>query len=70
MSDRGESLVARIVGFFQRNPDEFLTYEDMAVKFDCTPERAAKATENAVTLGMCESREVIKLVRLRFGEKR
>lgn len=54
-----ESLVARIVGFFERNPDDWLSLDDMAVKFDCTADQAQKALQNALTLGMATKRETL-----------
>jgi hypothetical protein len=37
------ALTRRILAWFTKNPEEFLTYDDMAVKFDCTPKQAAGA---------------------------
>ena len=38
-----DSLQNRIRQFFLNNPDEELTYKDMAIKFDCTPDAAKTA---------------------------
>ena len=38
-----DSLQNRIRQFFLANPDEELTYRDMATKFDCTTEQAKGA---------------------------
>ena len=35
-----ESLTNRIRQWFMDNPDEELSYRDIAVKFECTPEAA------------------------------
>lgn len=37
------ALTRRIMEFFERNPEEWLTYEDMAIKFDVTEEQARNA---------------------------
>ncbi len=44
-----EALTDRIASFFRRNPHEWLTFEDMGVKFDCTPQQAQKACEHLTT---------------------
>jgi len=40
------SLASRICAFFSNNPDEMLTYSDIAVKFDCTVEQARNAVND------------------------
>jgi hypothetical protein len=42
------SLQNRIRQFFIANPDEELTYRDMAVKFDCTTEQAQGAVRELI----------------------
>jgi hypothetical protein len=36
MSYRPNAVQNRIIAFFEANPDEELTVDDMCVKFDCT----------------------------------
>lgn len=40
---RSERLPARIEAFFQANPTEYLTYEDISQKFGCTEDEARMA---------------------------
>lgn len=40
-----DSLAGRIRSFFAACPDEELTYDDMAVKFGCTPYQARLAVK-------------------------
>jgi hypothetical protein len=35
VADPSARLASRIEAFFTANPGEYLSYEDMAVKFDC-----------------------------------
>lgn len=48
---RPDSLLRRIEAFFRANPDEWLTYPDMAVKFECTAKQAAQAVHELKRLG-------------------
>lgn len=38
-----DAIAARIAAFFRLNPDEALTWDDMALKFNCTPKQAERA---------------------------
>lgn len=38
-------LASRIRSFFTARPDEELTYDDMAIKFDCTHQQAKDAVK-------------------------
>ncbi len=63
MGTHTKSLTQRIAAYFRRNPDEALTYADMALKFDCTEQQARVACDNIVhAYGM--RRESVPLVRL------
>lgn len=68
MNSRGpapnpDSLRGRIRGFFEMNPDEFLTWDDMCTKFDCTKEQAVNAIKAIRSRGRLEF-EVISVVRV------
>lgn len=57
------SLMARIEAFFRANPDEWLTWADMAVKFDCTEQQAQRAMETLRLGGRLEW-ERVSMIRL------
>lgn len=40
MKHRKHSLAGRLAAFFEANPDECLTLQDIETKFDCTRRRA------------------------------
>lgn len=64
---RAESLSNQIAAFFRRNPEEWLSYSDMATKFDTTEEAAQKACDYLVIrYGL--KRETMRLVRIAPGE--
>lgn len=50
------SLSGRIRSFFTARPDEELTYDDMAIKFDCTHQQAKDAVK-----GLRKRRRDVKL---------
>lgn len=62
------SLQNRIRQFFLDNPEEELSYADMAVKFGCTADQARWAVYD---LGQCVEPlefEAYKVIRLKRGE--
>lgn len=57
-------LIARINQFFKDNPDEELTYADLAAKFGVSPETAHRRVSDAVREGEpIESVHVIRAKR-------
>ena len=56
-----DSLENRIRQFFVNNPSEELTYQDMALKFDCTPNSARNAVGELRKAGMLESLHVVRM---------
>lgn len=54
----------QVLAYFQANPEEWRSYEDMATKFDCTVEQAKIACMTLVDAGMAE-RESVLIVRLK-----
>lgn len=38
-----DSLMGRILDFLECNPEEFLAFDDVAARFDCTREQAKNA---------------------------
>lgn len=59
-----DSLMARIEAFYRANPDEWLTWADMAVKFDCTEAQFRKAVGNLRLYGWA-SLELVSVVRVK-----
>lgn len=55
-----ESLRARVRRFFETNPDEYLTYEDMQTKFGCTYQQAAVVVHDLAYRGKVESVNFIR----------
>ena len=49
---RPESLVQRLARFFEDNPGEMLTTEDISVKLDCTKTSAKWAIHNCKVSGV------------------
>lgn len=47
LADERETVLAKALAFFDRNPDEILTREDICVKWDCSP-RTAKSVAQAL----------------------
>ncbi len=58
---RAEQLVPRLRAWFQENPDEALTYDDMAAKFGCTREQARTAVISLRNEGMVRTHLVAML---------
>jgi hypothetical protein len=66
MASHEDSLIRRIAAFYRRNPDEWLSYEDMAIKFNCTRTQAQAACTNLTErYGM--ARETMHIVRMVVG---
>ena len=57
------ALTRRILAYYEANPEEWLSIEDMAIKFDCTPKQAQDAVTNLRTDGRCEQ-ETMRIIRL------
>lgn len=57
------SLLRRVETFFVDNPDEWLTFEDIAVKFDCTVYQARGAVERLNLRSKVLQLETIRVVR-------
>lgn len=59
------TLMARIETFFLNNPDEWLTWPDMAAKFSCTEDQARTAMNGLRECGRLEWQSVatVRLVR-------
>lgn len=58
---RSLGLPKRLVKFFTENPDEELTIEMGAIKFDARPAAFAKAVHRLVESGVLESVKVVRL---------
>lgn len=58
---RSHGLPKRLVQFFADNPDEELTIEIAALKFDAKPVAVASAVFRLVESGVLESVRVIRL---------
>lgn len=58
-----DSLRARIKRFYQDNPSEWLSFDDMAVKFGCTHDQAKMACHGLARNGRCalESMHIVRL---------
>ena len=56
----GDSLTQRVRQFFAENPDEELTYEDMAAKFDVPVNYCREVVRALKTKGEIESVHVIR----------
>ncbi len=56
-----DSLENRIRQFFLNNPDEELSYMDMATKFDCSRDSARNAVAELRKAGMLESLHVVRM---------
>lgn len=61
MSRKESSLMASLRRFFADNPDEELSYRDIAAKFDTTVEYARDAVKLLKDRGELESIHVIRL---------
>jgi transcriptional regulator GlxA family with amidase domain len=55
------SLLGRIVAFYQNNPDEELTYADMAVKFGVDERTVQSRVSDGVRAGYLERTYVVRL---------
>lgn len=60
---RRNSVAERIAAFFRDNPDEELTFEDIAVKFSCTKQNASMAISRIADDGM--NIESVRVVRMK-----
>lgn len=56
-----KSLTARIREFFEANPDEELTHQDILTKFECNPRTAETALAKLRMAGVLESVHVVRL---------
>jgi len=56
-----DSRSRQIAAFFERNPSEELTYDDIAIKFNCTLRQAHMAVSYLRQRGEVESTLVIRL---------
>lgn len=59
------SLLRRVEAFFAENRDEWLTMDDIAVKFGCTVEQARNAVDRVNLLSKVLQLETIKVVKVR-----
>lgn len=57
---RVDSRMGRMRLFFETNPDEELTYEQMTIKFDCTLAQARFTVKELVKAQLVESVHVIR----------
>ena len=69
----GGSLKSRIRQFFVENPEEELSYHDIAVKFDCSPEAARFAvrelkSDAAAAFETVHSTVVVRLKRTSWAQ--
>lgn len=60
MTNASKSLVRRVERFFRNNPDEFLTLDDMAVKFEASRESCQWAVRDLKKEGSIESAHVYR----------
>lgn len=63
-----QSLRRRIEAFYIRNPHEYLTWEDLCIKFDCTKDQATTALQALREEGRLQW-EVIGVVRLKDADR-
>ena len=54
------SIASQLRNYFERNPDEELTFAVVSIKLGCSKRRAVKAVYELVSLGMLESTHVIR----------
>lgn len=59
MAERPNSLRGRIMEYFDRNPGEYLTMDDVAQKFNCTRQQAAWAVAFLRQTGGVETLHVV-----------
>ncbi len=59
------SLLRRVEAFFADNRDEWLTFEDIALKFGCSVEQARGAVDRVNLRSKSLQLETIKVVRVR-----
>ena len=52
---KSDSLPGKIRAFFEANPDEMLTYDDMIVKFGTTRKRAIRAVGQVSRQGLAST---------------
>lgn len=65
---RPGSLRTRIEAFYLANPHEYLTWEDVCIKFDCTKDQAVTAI-NALRDEGRMNLEAISVVRVKAAPK-
>lgn len=54
-----DSLNVKLREFFERNPDEMLTYEDIAIKFDASEVTIKGTLENLRKQGIVRTERVV-----------
>lgn len=59
MSTKPNSLMGRIERFFDDNPNEILTYDDMEIKFGCTRQQAQGAVAHLRNRGAVATAQVV-----------
>jgi hypothetical protein len=57
---QSKSTPKKLAGFYEANPDEALTYADIALKFECTQDVARMAFRRLRQLGLVGDQHLIR----------
>ena len=63
MTKWGESVSARLKRYFAENPGEWLTFDDICSKFQCTEWTATRALKELRAAGLAIERESVYFVK-------
>lgn len=59
------SMIQRVIKFFEDNPEEFLTFDDMVVKFNMTTLQAANIRTRLCETGNYASEKILRFYKCR-----